>query len=79
MDRGGLYPRIFPWTAGVLAGAVVGCRIAGSFGISIVAGIDHLVVGCIVSDYRRRASCGGGGGVSGLLSIMGWTARRRTA
>ena len=48
----------------VLAGAVVGCRIAGSFGISIVASIDHLVVGSIVSDYRRRASCSGGG-VSG--------------
>jgi hypothetical protein len=43
----------------VLAGAVVGCRVTGSLGVSIVAGIDHLVVGSIVSHYRRRTSCGG--------------------
>jgi len=53
----------------VLASAVVGCHIAGSFGIGIVAGIDHLVVGSIVFDYRRRASCGGGGGVSGCGGV----------
>lgn len=54
----------------VLASAVVGSRIAGSFGIGIVAGIDHLVVGSIVFDYRRRASCGGGGGVSGCGGVL---------
>jgi hypothetical protein len=48
----------------VIAGAVVGCRVTGSFGVSIVAGIDHLVVGSIISHYGRRASCGGSG-VSG--------------